>query len=100
MSYTTDIKLTEEQWEAARKDAVILEEKISELVEEFEQKHKPIQANVLTRWRDWQDKYSMSKGGAAQIKLHKALGEDIGKMITITSHSFVDPIDKIVYTED
>lgn len=53
-----------------QEDADILEAKIATLVDEFEQKHKPIQVNVLTRWRKYDDKYKMTKGGAAQIILH------------------------------
>lgn len=61
---------TQEQWDSARAEGKLLEKQIAELVEAFEQKHKPIQVNVLTRYRLYTDKYSLKNGGAAQIKLH------------------------------
>lgn len=68
--------LTPNQWESAKSDAEELEKKIAILVEEFEQKHKPYQVNVLTRWRCGADRYDMRRQGAAQIVVHKTFPDD------------------------
>lgn len=91
---------TQKQWDDAEKDGAILEAKIAQLVEEFEQKHKPIQVSIVTRFRHFDSKYSLSKGGAAQIKLLKTLPEDGDAEIQIIRRSrLLKPIDEIEYTE-
>lgn len=52
------------------KDGRILEAKIATLIDEFEQKHKPHQVSIITRWRNCRDLYKISKGGSAQISIH------------------------------
>lgn len=71
-----NIILTDQDWADAHADAAIMEAKISELIEAFEQKHKPIQSNVVTRWRRYADKYIISKGGAAQVYLNQTHNRD------------------------
>ncbi len=52
-----------------QRDADILEAKLAALVDEFQQKHKPWQPNIISMSRDWKDKYQVAKGGSVQIIL-------------------------------
>lgn len=91
---------TQEQWESAESNAKILEEKIATLVEEFEQKHKPIQVNVLTRWRDYKDKYKMAQGGAAQVVLHDcSVCADQGLPSIALIGTYTNPNEHIFYAD-
>lgn len=84
--------------QSALKDGEILEAKISALIDEFEQKHQPIQTNVLTRFRKYDDEYKVKKGGAAQIILHDA--SPYGEFpVRLEDSLFIEPI-KIIYYSD
>jgi len=92
--------VTEEQWDLAKRDGAILEEKIAALVGEFEEKHKPIQVNVLTRWRDYRDLYKMAKGGAAQVVYHDCTScEDAGLPVTKHAGGVFGKVDTIYYSD-
>lgn len=91
--------ISEHQWLSAKLDAEILEQKISSLIEAFEQAHTPIQCSVLTRWRDHTDKYSKTKGGAAQIKLHETLSET-GEISIKHDCYWITPITHLIYVEE
>ncbi len=93
------INPTQDEWQAAEMDSAILEQKISALVEEFENKHAPIQANVMTRHRPFGDLYDMKIGGAAQIKLHNT-GSPDRKPMTTHSAYLSDPRIIVTYTTD
>lgn len=92
------LTLTQSQWDTANNDAIMLEQKIAELVEEFENKHIPIQVNVLTRKRPFGDLYNLKKGGAAQIKLHDCTGLGTSYPVTIISDYISEKQLKVIYT--
>lgn len=89
--------LTPNQWESAKSDAEILEQKIAALVDEFEQKHKPVQVNVVTRWRDIGDLYQIEKGGAAQIYIREVPQE--GGQIAILDSAMNSDLVEIIYSD-
>lgn len=90
--------------EEAKIDAKALEANIAALVEEYEQKHKSnqTQVSVVTRWRDnINDKYSLSKGGAAQVILHDLSHmKKSDKIHWIETTRFIKPIDGINYIHE
>ena len=90
---------SQSKWNDAVADAKILEETISRLVEEFESKHRPIQCSILTRYRLHSDRYSLSKGGAAQLKLHDRSDATSHPDIIIRQFDAINNVD-IVYAED
>ena len=93
------MELSDTQWQEAREDAAILEAKVAAIVEEFEQKHHPIQVNILTRYRNFKHLYAMAKGGAAQVVLMDTSHTgNIGPSV-IHSARLMKPIVDIIYSD-
>jgi hypothetical protein len=85
---------------AALEEAQALEAQICKLIDEFEQKHSSIQVKILTRVRNYRDKYKMAKGGSAQILLHNSAPMlHLGSPVVRLTDVYTNPDENIFYTD-
>lgn len=91
---------TKEQKIAALHDAQILEQRIAALIDEFHQKHRPFQVNVLTQNRPIEDLYDINKMGAAQVIIHNTYRSDGVWPILPASVYYAKPFREVRYTNN
>lgn len=83
------------------RDAELLEKEISSLVDAFEAKHKPFQVRLISRVRNYRDKYKVSKGGSAQVILQDCSPmAHLGLPVRSLTDTYTNPDNHIFYTDD